>query len=85
MWPHNPWNRLAIRWTIRRRKEKMTAATWQEKTSVNAWDMTRLADQSSPVVLGDFFKERGISSVDFIKVDVDGEDLKWTRILGPVD
>lgn len=70
----NPWDRLSTvrSLEIRRAASEMTAEQLRDH---NLWQNTMLADAASPVILADFAKRNSISDVDFIKIDVDGEDF----------
>lgn len=70
----NPWDRLSTvrSLEIRRAASEMTAEQLRDH---NLWQNTILADAGSPVILANFAKDNNISDVDFIKIDVDGEDF----------
>jgi FkbM family methyltransferase len=78
----NPWARLSVARTLELRTSKAMSA--EEKTRLNEWGQVPLADPNQPVVMQDFLKDRGISDVDFIKIDVDGADLLILRSLKDV-
>jgi FkbM family methyltransferase len=70
--PHvqgNPWSRLAI------------AETMKIRSSPQAGSRPRLADSGSPICLPEFFAERNVTDVDFIKIDVDGADYEILQTL----
>jgi len=58
-----------------RRRAQLESASDRHRMELNAWNMTSLADPNAPVVLRDFLRERGIESIDFIKIDIDGDDF----------
>ena len=70
----NPWSRLsaARSYALIDRTNKSEA----ELMRLNLWRETSLADPDKPVVLSEFLKARDVSDVDFVKIDVDGEDLE---------
>lgn len=70
----NPWNRLSTARSIEIRRAAF-GMTAEQLRDHNLWQDTMLADATSPVILEDFAKCQNISDVDFIKIDVDGEDL----------
>ena len=74
-WGANPWDRLAVKLSIEARARSMRQASNEERTAANAWQLTELADSTAPIVLSDYLRDRGIRDVDFVKIDVDGEDL----------
>jgi hypothetical protein len=47
----------------------------EQLRDLNLWQQTALADPSTPVVLSDFARSMNVTDVDFIKIDVDGEDF----------
>jgi FkbM family methyltransferase len=85
--PHlgnNPWARLGIARTLQIRQEEIENMSSEEKTKINAWTATRLADSNQPVYLPDFLSERQIDDIDFIKLDVDGPDFEILHSLEDV-
>jgi hypothetical protein len=70
----NPWNRLAAAATLQRRAT--TNLTSTEKTQMNLWKQTELAEPAAPIVLADFFSARDVQTIDFVKMDVDGKDFE---------
>ena len=46
-----------------------------EKTAANLWTETDLADATRIIVVPDYLRDRGITSVDFLKIDIDGKDF----------
>jgi FkbM family methyltransferase len=74
--PHpnrNPWYRLSTAQSLERMRS--SALTASEKTEANLWSEVDLAERSRVVVVPDYLRERGIESVDFIKIDIDGDDF----------
>jgi hypothetical protein len=70
----NPWNRLAAAATLERRSIANLSHT--EKTEINAWKQTELAEPGATFVLKDFFTARDVQTIDFVKMDVDGKDFE---------
>ena len=66
-WGNNPWSRLSAAWAaeIRASRDPASEGDVLERT---------LAESSNRIRLTEFVRDR-IDSVDFVKVDVDGEDL----------
>lgn len=77
----NPWNRLSVYATMKRREEALRKASHAEQMHANAWDMTELANPDAPVVLPDFLRQNAESSVDFIKIDIDSDDFDVLQTL----
>lgn len=71
----NVWFRLSGPRAMARRASGATAMSGEERRGLNLWRQTRLADPGAPVSLPDFARRNGIADVDFIKIDVDGEDF----------
>ncbi len=74
--PHvsrNPWSRLSVARTIELNKERSSTS---KAEFLKHWTKKQLADPDSPIVLPEFFKEHGINDIDFIKIDVDGQDYE---------
>lgn len=71
-WGNNPWKRLSCDWA-----HQFLSVQTDEKNylSVNKKEMTQLAQPSCRKSLDDFVKTNGIDNVDFVKVDIDGNDL----------
>src|SRR5260370_20778915 len=72
-WGNNPWQRLSTAWAA----EIIASETDDESTKVarNDWISATLTESSNRVGLTEFVKQHEIDALDFIKVDVDGEDL----------
>ena len=80
-WERNPWSRLSVVRTLAIRAKEISKATEQEKTMLNQWDKVATSDPSKPIVLAEFLRERQVSDIDFIKIDVDGADFVILRSL----
>ena len=80
-WAHNPWGRLSTARTLEIRAAEIAKSESSEKQRLNVWMNVPLADAERPVVLADFLRERTISDVDFVKIDVDGADFVILRSL----
>ena len=61
---------------VERIRKKEGAASGKTKRSSNLWQSAQLADLGSVVVVPDYLKSAGNSSVDFLKIDVDGKDFE---------
>lgn len=77
----NPWHRLSTARSIEIRQQASQMDAEQLRDH-NLWEKTRLADAHQAVILPDFAQTHGILDVDFIKIDVDGEDF---AILNSID
>jgi hypothetical protein len=67
------WERLSTAWALK----LLSSTTDDDKTKIklNRWGETKLADKSICIGIDDFVVREKISNVDFIKIDVDGEDF----------
>jgi methyltransferase FkbM-like protein len=74
-WTGNPWNRLSAQRSIEIRQSRAPNMSAEQLRDMNLWSQTNLADPDSPVVLRELAVARGIADVDFVKIDVDGEDF----------
>jgi hypothetical protein len=74
-WGRLPNDRLSFSRTGELQREAVAAASDGDKLLHNAWRTMELADRDHPVVLPAFLAARGVSSVDAIKIDVDGPDF----------
>lgn len=72
----NPFLRFSAGRTLQLQKQRLAEASLEEKLQNNAWQMTKLADPTKPVVITDVLEELGWSDVDFIKIDIDGPDYE---------
>jgi hypothetical protein len=72
-WGRNPWDRLSTARSLRRLKEQRLSGA--DRTAANLWPDVELADAARPLVIPEYLRERGIGSVDFVKIDIDGKDL----------
>jgi Methyltransferase FkbM domain len=82
--PHhqrNPWDRLAVTRSLAIRDKLKPAMTNAELTALNQWHRTSLADPKNPVYLPQFFRDRAIEDIDFLKIDVDGPDFDILQTL----
>lgn len=72
-WGGNPWNRLSAPLAVNILKSKTKE---EDKLAVlNDWQGSKLADPKSKIGVDDLVREEKLSTLDFIKVDVDGYDL----------
>ena len=71
-WSRSPWERLSVAKSLEiiRSAGQMSAA---EMTAANFWAAMKLAEDV--IVVPDHLLKEGISSVDFLKIDVDGADF----------
>lgn len=68
-------DRTSAAWALELRAERLAAATDQERMQHNLWKATELADPEKPVFVPETLKARGITSLDFLKIDIDGPDF----------
>lgn len=70
---NNPWDRLSTAWAM----ELSSKDSDDNETKVrhNRWPETQLADPSTRMTLADFIRKNQIGNVDFIKLDIDGDDF----------
>jgi FkbM family methyltransferase len=78
----NPWGRLAVWETMTRQAARVADMSVADKTYRNEWAQLPL-DQTT-VVLSDFVRERGIRSIDFAKIDIDGKDFEILQSLSEI-
>lgn len=60
----------------RMRRANQRPGTGKEKRSANLWRNASLADPAEAVIVPEYLKSAGIASVDFLKIDVDGNDFE---------
>lgn len=65
--PGNPWERLSVAATLRNRRGAGSAKSMLKPASLVA--------ATDPIYLASFLATEGIHDLDFIKIDVDGEDF----------
>jgi hypothetical protein len=70
---NSPWDRLSAAWALELLSK--TTDDYRTKVSQNRWPETKLADKSRHMGVDEFVAKNKINSVDFIKIDVDGEDF----------
>lgn len=58
------------------RQAWMARATHDERMRQNEWNMTALASATDTIVVPDLLGRRGWSDVDYVKIDIDGDDLE---------
>src|SRR5262249_9231507 len=70
----NPWPRLSTaKWL---QLSNLRASSTSERMEANLWTELELADASEVIVVPDYLRAHGIDSVDFVKIDVDGNDFQ---------
>jgi hypothetical protein len=72
-WGNNPWERLSAAWGTQLLSK--AADSDETKMSHNRWSETQMADPSNRMGMGEFVEKNRIDNVDFIKIDIDGEDF----------
>ena len=80
----NFWDRLAFARSVDIRKAQAEKLSNKEKTEQNLWKGLRLADPDNPIFVPDFVRQRGITDIDFIKLDIDGLDFDVLHSLEPL-
>lgn len=70
---HSLWDRSSTAWGVELLSNK--ADDENTKINLNRWHETKLADKSICLSANEFVIKEKISNVDFIKIDVDGEDF----------
>ncbi len=71
----SPWDRLSTYQFGQLTAPQQPQMTAAQKTASNLWSAVPLADPARPLVIPDYLRESGITSVDFVKIDVDGKDF----------
>ncbi len=66
--------RLSFMRTRELREARLAKAEIEEKLRHNAWELTQLADASRPLVVPDLLATKGWTTVDYLKIDIDGSD-----------
>lgn len=67
-------DRMSFMRTREIRDAKLRTASTEEQLRHNAWELTGLADPSTPVVVPDLLAARGWTDLDYMKIDTDGID-----------
>jgi hypothetical protein len=73
-WSNNPWPHLAVARSLETVQSAHLSSP--EKTALNLWADTKLADRSEDIYLNQFLPKQGINSIDLCKIDVDGADFE---------
>ena len=74
-WGRNPWDRLSV--TAAMRHAPAAAADEPDEPGEETHTTeSRVADADRRIVLDDYLAAAGVSSVDFVKLDVDGPDFE---------
>jgi FkbM family methyltransferase len=77
----NPWSRLAVNQSNIIRDEKIKSQTFKGLID-NSWQAQTLSEEK--IYLPDFIQKNGIDFVDFIKIDIDGDDFDVLNSLGTI-
>ena len=72
-------DRLSFMRTREIREARLKGASAEEQFRNNAWEMTGLADPAKPVVVPGLLAARGLTDVDYLKIDIDGVDYEILR------
>lgn len=76
---YTPWPRLAVARTMVIMAQHIRAVSDVEKLETNSWRETQLA--SEYIQIPEYLHRRGIGSVDFVKIDIDGPDFEVLQTL----
>ncbi|HEY6980170.1 hypothetical protein [Reyranella sp.] len=68
--------RLSYMRTREIRREWLAKAPHDERMRQNEWQTTELADASRPIVVPELLARRGWKDVDYLKIDIDRDDLE---------
>ena len=71
----NPWPRLSTLRYMENVYPPDKKISDKERRSANLWPTAQLADPSSPIIVPEHLRHNGVSSLDFLKIDVDGKDF----------
>ena len=71
----NPWPRLSTARYLELTYPAEREPADKEKRSANLWPAAQLADRASPIILPEYLRRKGLTSLDFLKIDVDGADF----------
>jgi hypothetical protein len=71
----NPWERMSAARTMGRNEASLRQVSDEERIKQSVWWMTEVADAAKPIFVPELLAQRGIASVDFLKIDTDGNDL----------
>jgi hypothetical protein len=71
----NPWDRLSTAQTTQRNEARLKRSSDQQKIRESIWYLTETADAAKPVSVPDLLRDRGVTNVDFLKIDTDGNDF----------
>ncbi len=72
----NPWSRLSTPRYMELVYPKDKHVGERERRSANLWTEAQLADPASSVIVPNYLTSSGITSLDFLKIDVDGTDFE---------
>ncbi len=72
-WGNNPWESLSTAWAIKLLSSE--DCNHEKIVKLNKWPETLLADKSTRIGISEFVATHHINSIDFIKIDVDGDDF----------
>src|SRR6266550_1669822 len=78
-WSNNPWSHLAVARSLASMETEQPTSV--EKSALNLWSTTKLADQINDIYLDKFLPEQGINRIDLCKIDVDGADFEILQSL----
>jgi hypothetical protein len=80
-WSRIPAHRFAYQRTQEIRQAEIAKSKSAEKTRLNQWHKTDLADPSAAHTPIELLAAKGVTDLDFLKVDVDGTDFELLQTL----
>lgn len=73
--------RLSFMRTREIRAARLVKAEIEEQLRHNEWEMTELADSTTPVAVAELLASRGWTAFDYLKIDIDGSDFEVLQTL----
>jgi len=74
-WSRSPWERTSAFTAQKILQDKAAELSDEERTLANLWHEAELADQATTILVPDYLREHGVTSFDFLKIDIDGKDM----------
>jgi hypothetical protein len=72
----NPWSRLSTSQYLQLVYPAGAQRSDREMQAANLWQSAQLAAPEDSIVVPEYLRHNGITSVDFLKIDVDGRDFE---------
>jgi FkbM family methyltransferase len=80
---NNPWDRLSVAWALEIVERRKAQLTQQDILTNNRWQKDPSIETTPTITPSEFLQRHQITTLDFIKLDIDGKDYDVLTDLAP--